>query len=372
MLDDHIGYLKDARRQALFEDAVGAAVKDGDSVVDLGCGTGVLGLLALRAGARHVYAIEHSAIIDVARETIERAGFGDKVSFFRGNSLRVDLPERVDVVICDHVGYFGIDYRIIETLDDARRRFLKPAGLLIPAALTLRLAAVETRAGRERVNRWRTHPVPPEFHWLREVDVNQCHAMSFEPEAILGSPASLSTIDFGTDNPDYFRWTADLQISRNGVVDGLAGWFDCDLTAGVRMTNSPLVNGAIARPQSYFPISEPISVNQGEVIYASVQTRPADAMIAWTVEFPATGRSFSHSSWQGTTYSAEAMRRASPMRIPMVGAQNRARMIVMGYCDGIRTAQEIEEVVLEEHPNLLPTKNAIRQHVQTVLLRSAE
>jgi len=92
-----------------------------------------------------------------AQESIKRAGYGERATFTRGKSSQIELPEQVDVVICDHVGYFGFDYGIIDFLEDARKRFLKPGGTLIPSIIRLNIAAVGSQqccdlpmaAGRE-------------------------------------------------------------------------------------------------------------------------------------------------------------------------------------------------------------------------------
>ncbi len=76
-------------------------------------------------------------------KTVADAGFADKAEFFQANSFELTLPERADVVICDHVGYFGFDYGILELLADAKQRFLKPGGIIIPAQ-----DRAQARAGR--------------------------------------------------------------------------------------------------------------------------------------------------------------------------------------------------------------------------------
>jgi hypothetical protein len=48
-----------------------------------------------------VYAIEETSIIDTARAVVDRNGLADRVVFVEGNSLDVELPERVDVVYAD-------------------------------------------------------------------------------------------------------------------------------------------------------------------------------------------------------------------------------------------------------------------------------
>ena len=140
-LAEHLGYLATPHRLDLYRAAVNKIVRPGDIVLDAGCGTGVLGLLCLQAGAAHVYAVDSSAAIELAREALTRSGWSSRVEFIRGSSFQVDLPQRVDVVICDHVGYFGFDYGLIALLADARKRFLKPGGKLIPGRLKLHVSA---------------------------------------------------------------------------------------------------------------------------------------------------------------------------------------------------------------------------------------
>ena len=51
ILDEHRQYLSDETRLGLFRKAIHKVVRPGDVVVDLGCGTGILGMLAWQAGA---------------------------------------------------------------------------------------------------------------------------------------------------------------------------------------------------------------------------------------------------------------------------------------------------------------------------------
>lgn len=89
MLDEHLGYVADATRLDLYKTAIAKAISAGDTVADLGCGSGVLGLLCLRAGAGRVYAVDDSAMIDIARETFKRAGLGDRAACMRGKSSQL-------------------------------------------------------------------------------------------------------------------------------------------------------------------------------------------------------------------------------------------------------------------------------------------
>lgn len=372
VLDEHLGYLADSARLNLFKTAIASAVQSGDRVADVGCGSAVLGLLCLQAGAAHVDAIDSTAAIEIARKSLTQAGWAAHVNFIHGYSYQVDLPERVDVIICDHVGYFGFDYGLIETLADARRRFLKPGGRLIPGRLRLQLGAVESEKSSQLAEGWQAPGIPSEFHWVRQHGVNTKYAVKLQGDEILSEPAVLGSIDLRSDNPDFFSWTVQLTMNRDGVVHGLAGWFECELTDDVWMTNSPLSDHAINRQQAFLPISEALSVKAGDIISATVMARPADHLIAWEVSHPATGKRFSHSTWQGDLLMQEQLLRNRPGRAPRLSRMAQARSVVLGYCDGKLSVAQIQETVLREHPDLFPSPEEIKRFVTAVLAGNTE
>jgi protein arginine N-methyltransferase 1 len=365
-LDEHLGYLADTRRLQQYETAIARAIRPGDVVLDLGCGTGILGLLCLKAGAAKVYAIDSTLMIGVAEQALQRAGYGDRAVFVQGKAHQVELPERVDVVICDQVGYFGFDYGIVESLRDAKRRFLKPGGRMIPARIDLKLGVIQSETCRALADGWQARNIPAEFHWLRENMVNSKHAVSLRKDDVLGV-AELGTIDLHADNPDFHSWSAQLRVERDGVLHGIAGWFDCELADGVRMTNSPLSELAIQRHQAFLPIAEAVEVKTGDAIRASVMARPADSVIAWRVDIPRLGRSFGHSTWQGELLSPRLLARRDPQHVPTPSRTGLARACVLSYCDGNRSAHEIEQAVLRDHPDLLPSTDEIVRFVAHVL-----
>lgn len=372
MLEEHLGYVADRLRLEQFRAAVRRTCNSGVQVADLGCGSGILGLLCLQAGAARVFAIEATPMIGVAKETLERAGLGEKCVFVPGDSRRISLPEPVDVVICDHVGYFGFDYGIVHTLQDARRRFLKPGGSLIPSRIRLQLGAVESAQCRDRAESWRGKAVPAEFHWLHCFSVNAIHAVELTGDALLSSPAALGEIDLRTDGADFFTWVAELRMDRDGVMHGLAGWFECELAEGIWMTNSPLASHAIQRPQAFLPIDQSVEVRAGDLVKATIMTRPADNLVSWIVEFAATGQRFSHSTWYGMPLAADFLIRTHPDRVPRVNREGRARVAVLAYCDGRRSAREIEQAVLRDHPDLFPSAAETSLFVSKVLSGDTE
>src|SRR5687768_8305177 len=163
VLDEHREYLADTARVGAFSDAISKTIQPGDIVVDLASGTGILGLLACRAGAAHVYAIEQDGMAGVARELAAQNGFADRITVLREYSTRVTIPQLADVLVTDQIGRFGFEAGLFDLTWDASRRLLKPGARFVPAAISLLIAPAECPEVRARVAFWHTRPAG--FDW---------------------------------------------------------------------------------------------------------------------------------------------------------------------------------------------------------------
>jgi protein arginine N-methyltransferase 1 len=309
-LEEHHGYLSDRVKLAQYQAAIDRLVRPEHVVLDLGCGSGLLGLMALRAGAAKVLFVEEGAIIEVARQTVADAGFAGKGEFFKANSFKLELAERVDVVLCDHVGYFGFDYGILELLADARQRFLKPGGVIVPGEIALKLAPVESETCRKLVGQWQDGSVPDEYSWLATAAANTKHATQLEREDLLAEAETLATLELGAEEPPYLSWSAEFSCERDGMLDGVVGWFDCRLNDDIHMTNSPLTKERLDRPQAFFPLDRPVTVEAGDRILVTVMARHKDHVIGWVVDLPESGKRFTHTTFNGLLLDSEALTRA--------------------------------------------------------------
>lgn len=341
-------------------------------MLDLGCGVGILGLFSVEAGAASVTVLDNLPIALAAGEALEHATRSELVHVVQAESRHATFERRFDLIVCDHVGYFGFDYGIIDLLADARRRFLAPSGRMIPGAINLYLAPVKDERNRKVVDGFMAPDLPPALGTLRRYAVNRKYAAKLNPEAVLGPPVWVGRIDFHADDPHVLTLEADLRIESPGRLDGIAGWFDCELTDSVRMTNSPLVDGRINRPQAFFPIAEPLQVTQGDRVAARVIARPDEPGIIWSAHHQPSGRRFRHSTFEGMIVAEAGLRRSRPDHRPTLSAKAQARATVLGYCDGTRSRAEIEAAVMADHPGLFPTPEAIRRFVADVLDRDTE
>ena len=161
-LQEHIEYLSIKGRYELFEAALANVICKGDVVADLGCGVGVLGLQCLHAGAERVFGIDSSDAIHLARETMKRANLSDKYTCIAGSTFDANLEMQVDALVCDHIGYFGFDYGLIDMVRDAASRMLKPNGVIIPDRLKLFVAGASSPNLREMAGAWSACGIPQE------------------------------------------------------------------------------------------------------------------------------------------------------------------------------------------------------------------
>jgi type I protein arginine methyltransferase len=368
-LQEHRGYLSDTVRLEQFRRAIALAIRPGDVVVDVGCGFAVLGLMCLKAGAARVYGIDRTDAIDVARETAQRAGFGDRYHCIRDHSFRAVIPEPADVIICDHVGYFGFDYGVIATMGDARRRFLKPGGKVIPGQITLQLAGVSSPDCRRTAEVWSAADMPAEYHWLREYGINSKHTHRYPNSALLTGQADLGVIDLNAENPDHLHYVVELVASGDGALDGFGGWFDCEIVPGVHMTNSPLAISRVERDQVFLAFDRPLEVKAGDTIRAAISLRHDVGTIAWTAQNSRTGERRKQSTWRSQILSEADL--APPVdRSAQLSQIGQARQLILSYIDGARTRKEIEQAILRDHPGLLPSEAELRSFIQSELARS--
>jgi type I protein arginine methyltransferase len=101
-------------------------------VLDVGTGTGILSFFAAQAGARKVYAVEASQSHEVAKLLSVHNGFDHIVEVIHGKLEDITLPEKVDIIISEPIGFLLVHERMLESYVQARIKFLKPDGLMMP------------------------------------------------------------------------------------------------------------------------------------------------------------------------------------------------------------------------------------------------
>jgi protein arginine N-methyltransferase 1 len=280
--------LLDKIRCDAYCEAILRTVKPGDVVVDLGAGTGLLSFLALQAGARHVYAIEMSAIADAAAELIAANGFSDRITLIRKNSKQARLLERCDVLISETLSAFCFDTEnIIEYVADARERFLKPGARIIPeSADTFLLPFSSDAFGVGRFTPARPG-LAPRFYELdfrpfmkRLYDEDRLVDASGKPFLALSEPALCYQLDFRKDTLNPQKIFVPFRITAEGRLDGFLGWFQARLCEGVTLSNSPFLP-LTHWWQLYLPVLDQPQYHAGQTVLLRLDPNFIAGETAW-------------------------------------------------------------------------------------------
>eukprot|EP00668_Euglena_longa_P005606 GGOE01006623.1.p1 GENE.GGOE01006623.1~~GGOE01006623.1.p1 ORF type:complete len:912 (-),score=305.71 GGOE01006623.1:210-2891(-) len=133
----HFDMMSDLKRNDAYERALKAVITPASIVLDIGTGSGLLAMMAARAGAHHVYACEMNAdVAEKARKVIQRNGLEDKITVFGLKStllqIGAHLPRKADIVVTETMGTDLLSEAMYVSLEDARERLLVPGGIMIP------------------------------------------------------------------------------------------------------------------------------------------------------------------------------------------------------------------------------------------------
>lgn len=283
----HSLMLNDQLRMEAYSTAISEVIKPGMVVLDLGTGTGILALWALQSGAARVYGIDVSA--EVLRKAIERlstAGYADRFKGINALSYEVELPERVDLIISEIMGNIGDNEDFVPILSDARKRFLKPGGQMLPYHVESYLVPVGAERAHAQLREGVCHGLAASTTLNEALARNgiqgrfNCYYDVILPQSsYLATPRVLRRFALdGTDAPTY-ELSLIFPLSRSGVLTGFKGYFLANLSSTVALDISgddiPGRTTSDSWKHCYLPIETPIRVTRGDrVVLTFIRSYP--------------------------------------------------------------------------------------------------
>ncbi|KAH9935501.1 S-adenosyl-L-methionine-dependent methyltransferase [Fomitopsis serialis] len=227
----HEEMLKDSVRTGSYRSAIvnNAHLFKGKTVLDVGCGTGILSMFAAKAGAKHVVGIDMSNIIDQATKIIEANGFKDTITLVKGKLEDVPLPmQEFDIIISEWMGYFLLYESMLDTVLLARDRYLKPGGLIFPDTATLYLAAIEDADYKEeKINFW-DNVYGFDYSCIKDIALREPLVDTVDLKAVVTDPCLVKHIDLLTAKKEDLTFTAPFTLNptRDDYAHAFLAWFD--------------------------------------------------------------------------------------------------------------------------------------------------
>ena len=300
LIEYHRNMLADKPRNEAFYRALDSVIEKGKTTVaDIGSGTGLLGFMARKLGARDVYLYEQASIIALSRELARRNKI-DHCHFFPGPSAEVMDPPKVDVVVAEILGNFAFEENMIATLDDARR-FLKPGGRIIPGKVEQWMAPVTSPRFYNELTVWDGVGFGLDFNLAKTMSLNNAYVRGFKASELLDSgetAVAWDHIDFHKKNKSHRQGTGEWKLSGAETIYGLAVWWMAELVPGVDLSTSPLAPKTHWE-QLYFPVERPIEAKKGDIISASIASTSsyeAGTSMKWKLALKRAGKTLSRQS----------------------------------------------------------------------------
>ena len=345
-LEQYATMFADKLRMDAYSAAIARTVRPGDAVVDLGCGPGIFALLACKAGARRVYAIDTSGVVDFGRHLAAANGLSDRILFLRGDSRGIRLPERANLIVSDVRGVLPLHSHAVGTLEDARNRFLADGGRLIPSRDTLYAAVIEHPDLYNQFARPWTSVPRLELSSGLPLVLNSLHTRHLKRQHVISQPRSWHALDYSNGATIPAEARLELPITRAAAGHGLGIWFETILMDDIGFSTAPgdveTVYGHV-----FLPWLEPVSLHEGEVCSIDLRADLVgnDYIWQWETNIPAThGRNevrFVQSTFYGSLFPPSVLQKRKQDFVPVLDETGQAERWLLQAMDGSRSLENI-------------------------------
>ncbi|XP_054724823.1 protein arginine N-methyltransferase 1-like [Uloborus diversus] len=279
----HEEMLKDEVRTMTYRNAMyhNKHLFRGKTVLDIGCGTGILCMFAAKAGASKVFGIECSSIVEHAEQIVKDNHLDNVVTIVKGKVEEVELPgvEKVDIIISEWMGYCLFYESMLETVLYARDKWLdKPDGMLFPDRATLYVCGIEDRQYKDEKISWWDSVYGFNMSCIRKVAVTEPLVDVVDPKQVVTTSCLLKEIDLYTVKPEdlSFKSPFFVTVQRDDYVQAFVTFFNVEFTKCHKRIGFSTAPGAPYThwKQTVFYLNDYLTVKKGEEIYGVFGMQP--------------------------------------------------------------------------------------------------
>lgn len=247
-------------------------------VLDVGCGTGILSMFAAKAGAKHVYSVDMSNIIEKAQQIVSLNGFLDKITLIQGKLEDIKLPvDSVDIIVSEWMGYFLLYESMLDTVLYARDKYLVEGGLILPDKCSMYIAGIEDGQYKdEKIGYWED-VYGFDYSPFIEVAMAEPLVDTVENNTLITTPEKFFEFDINTVKKEdlAFHRSFSLKAVDADLCHAYIVWFDCDFpgTEKVTLSTGPM-NHYTHWKQTVFYMDQVLDLKKGDVIEGTIASRP--------------------------------------------------------------------------------------------------
>ena len=232
----HRTMLLDSLRTSTYRDFIydNKSLFTNRTVLDVGCGTGILSMFSANAGA-DVIAVDASAIVDKCRENVFANNLDGKVKVLRGKVEELDLQPllpkhgdeeeaKVDIVVSEWMGYCLLYESMLDSVIYARDKYLKPTGLMAPSHARMLIAPlVDSELRIEQIDFWRD-VYGFDMSGMLEHAYDEVIMQSVTSNEVMGKGTVFKELDLHTVTVEELSFTAPFEMVWEEGVERLEGW----------------------------------------------------------------------------------------------------------------------------------------------------
>jgi len=244
-------------------------------VLDVGCGTGILSMFCIQAGAKTVYAVDYSDIVVQAREIIKNNGMDGKIHVIKGKAEEIDLPEKVDIIVSEWMGYFLFYESMLSTVLICRDRFLKDDGVILPDKASLHFAFIEDDDYKKQKIDWWDNVYGFDMSCIKKIAYREPIVDIVDAKYVVSQCIKVYEVDLYTMTINDLDFTAKYEISmvRDDSVHALIAWFDIEFNAcqhPVSFSTGPFSKYTHWK-QTVFYLEDILTVKRNEIISGNIK-----------------------------------------------------------------------------------------------------
>jgi len=246
----HFTMLADEKRNKAYQDALEKVVELNTTVLDIGTGSGILSMMAARAGAKQIYACEmHSELAKVAREIIKQNGFEGQIEVFNQKSTLLDIEknnlDKADVLVSEILDAGVIGEGVLPSIRHALMNLCKEGVKIIPAKTKLyaclieipsrsKLAPIKEISGFD-LSHFDRFRIPDEYTTINLINESY---QSLSEEFFLHEYDFYNIPSAIQDNSPK-RKKLEIKISQSGKLQAVVFWFDLFLDDEIMVSSRP-------------------------------------------------------------------------------------------------------------------------------------